>query len=121
MMSEFLMAVMSVLRGGSLPGLTALMVATTLVLAQTNGRIDLESVPDDFATDEIYDGARQWRESPAARYNWRPPPPKEKGRIKFGYDDVFERERQLQRQDTFQKQFGLDDPVPAADLRLQFD
>jgi len=121
MMSEFPTSVMWVIKSWWLSGLTTLMVATTLVLAQTNGRIELESVPDDLATDEIYDNARQWRESPAARYNWRPPPPKEKGRIKLGYDASFERERQMQRQDTFQRQFGLDAPVPAADLRFQFD
>ena len=64
-----------------------LLLASTMILAETSTQLDLPPMYDEAISDEIYQGAGGWRESTPIEDDWRAPPRKKKeGRIKFGYD-----------------------------------
>ena len=65
------------------------LLASTIIVAETNTQLDLPPMYDEVITEKIYDDAGGWRESkqPVAK-DWRSPPPKKEkqGRIKLGFD-----------------------------------
>jgi len=100
------------------------LLASAIILAETGTRLELPPIYDEIISEEIYQSAESWRESPPTEYDWRAPAKKKKeGRIKFGYDTDSAYEQMGARQDDYfaTKQTGLGEPKPTNTLfKLEF-
>jgi len=73
----------------------SVMLFSLVVLAENTTRLDISPSYDDDGrmTDEIYDNATGWRQSPAYESEWRPEKQQQNSRIQFGYDSAYEEMR----------------------------
>jgi hypothetical protein len=70
------------------------MLFSLVVLAENATRLDITpAYDDDRLTDEIYDNATGWRQTPSYESEWRPEKRKQTSRIQFGYDSAYEEMR----------------------------
>jgi len=68
---------------------TAFMLASMIVLAD---QLSLTPDYEELISEDIYTEGEAWRVPPANESQWRPPrEDRDSGRIKFGYDPVYER------------------------------
>lgn len=110
-------------RGGRANGpilLSAALLASAMVIAQDDPRLEISPTYGELLSDEIYEQAEGWRAPPMFESEWRAPKPQEQGRIRFGFDSAYE-ELQARDYDRYSsRQTNLRQPRPNTLLRLQF-
>jgi hypothetical protein len=70
------------------------LLASAIVVARDNERLDAPPEVNTMMSDEIYEQAEGWRGSGATGGDWRAPEPQPSSRIHFGFDSAFE-EKQI--------------------------
>ena len=110
-------------RGGAFNGpflLSAALLASAMVIAQDDPRLEISPGYGELLSDEIYEQAEGWRAPPMFESEWRAPRPQEQGRIRFGFDSAYE-ELQARDYDKYSsRQSNLMQPRPNTLLRLEF-
>lgn len=91
-----------------------------IVLAKDDSRLELAPAYSEILSDDIYESAEGWRKPPMFENEWRAPKPKEKSRIKFGYDSVYEEMRSREDARSSNNSFDLRDPKPNTLFRFEF-
>ena len=100
--------------------LSAALLASAMVIAEGDPRLEISPTYGDLLSDEIYEQAEGWRAPPMFESEWRAPRPQEQGRIRFGFDSAYE-ELQARDSDRFSsRQTNLRQPRPNTLLRLEF-
>lgn len=101
--------------------LPPLLLTATLAIAADQSRLEIGGGYEDLLTDEIYRQAEGWRAPPAFESEWRAPREKDSGRIRFGYDSVYEEQRARQQAGRpVNDQMNLREPTPNTLLRWSF-
>lgn len=99
---------------------SGVLLISVIVMAEGDARLELSSPYGEFLSDDIYERAEDWRKPPMFESEWRAPKAKEKSRIKFGYDSVYEDLRAREDARSSNKQFDLREPKPNALFRFDF-
>lgn len=99
---------------------SGVLLASAIVVANDSARLEISPTYGDLLTDDIYESAESWRKPPKFESEWRAPKPKEKSRIKFGYDSAYEEMRARENTRSFDDQFDLREPKPSTLMRWKF-
>lgn len=89
-------------------------------LASDQARLEIGTTYDDLLTEEIYRQADGWRQPPAFDTEWRAPPPKDQGRIRVGFDSVYEERQAREAALSAPSRFDFREPRPSTLFRLEF-
>lgn len=100
--------------------LAGALLASAIVLANDDARLEILPGDEERLSDQIYNSARNWRETPAAELDWRAPEPEERSRIKLGYDSTYEELRARDDAAYSQQRFNFGEPEPNTLFRIQF-
>ena len=97
-----------------------LLLASAIVFARDDERLDTPPEINTLISDEIYEQAEGWRGSAAAGGDWRAPQPQPRSRMHFGFDSAFE-EKQMR---TFgyreTQRSNLRETTPNTQFRIDF-
>lgn len=96
------------------------LMASAIVIARDDERLDAPSEINTLMSDEIYEQATGWRGSAAAEDGWRAPEPQPRARVTLGFDSAFEEQqmRNFSYQDT--RRSNLRDTTPNTQFRIDF-
>lgn len=75
---------------------TLLLLVGALAIASDQSRLEIGPIYENLLTDEIYREAENWRAPPAFESEWRAPRRQDRGRIRVGFDSVYEEQRARQ-------------------------
>ena len=97
----------------------AVLLASAMVIARDDERLDIPPDVGSLMTDEIYEQAEGWR-TPGSGEGWRAPEPQRQPRMHFGFDSAFE-EKQM-RDTRYQeiRRSSLGETTPNTQFRVDF-
>lgn len=102
-------------------GLLALLaLMTAIVTAQDNPRLAVPPTYNSYMTEEIYQQAEGWRETPSDDDSWRIPEPEPRARITFGFDSAFEEQRMRNHSFEDSRFTGFENTTPGTQFRVEF-
>lgn len=95
------------------------LLASAIVLAQEDPRLQVEAGERLLLSDEIYEQAEGWRAPPMIEEPWRAPKREPRARINLGYDATYEDARLRDYGLNQTRRSNLREPTPSTLFRLE--
>ncbi len=99
----------------------AVLLASAIVIAQEEPRLQIGTSDGMLLSDELYEQAEGWRAPPMIEEPWRAPEPEPRARINFGYDSAYEDARIRDYGFNQTRRSNLREPAPNTLFRLEFN